>query len=75
MKGLTPNFETDVRASLARIEQQSSNIENYIEKRVEQEREKSDSKYAPIILWTAALSVFGMFGVAIIAKIITLLGL
>lgn len=74
-KAKDKDFETDVRNSLARVEQQSSNIESYIEQRVEQERTKSDAKYAPIILWTGALAVLGMFGVAITTKLITLLGI
>jgi hypothetical protein len=75
MKKSLSSFEDDVRESLTRIEQQSSNIENYIEQRVEQERSKSDAKYAPIILWTGALAVLSMFGVAIITKLIALIGI
>lgn len=77
------SFENDVRQSLQRIETETGNIHTYIEERVEQERikaeqrlqaerDKSDKKYAPIILWTGFLGLMGIFAAVIAPRIISL---
>lgn len=66
-------FEKDVRESLQRVEIELGTIHSYIEERVQQEREKSDKRYAPIVLWTGFLSLMGISAALIVPKVLALL--
>lgn len=65
-------FEKDVRESLTRVETDLGMIKIHIEERLAEERRASDSKYAPIILWTGFLGLLTLFAALIIPKLIAL---
>lgn len=68
-------FEKDVRESLSRVETEIGQVKIYIEERVRQERERNDKTYAPYILWTAVLTIAGIWAALEIPGILKILNL
>src|ERR1700712_4455196 len=74
VEGAKP-FEKDMRESQARLEMGLSNIQIVMDKKLQEEREKTDKSYAPIILWPGFLALAGIVATLELPALLTLLHL